>query len=253
MQNEFSDVSLDRTIARLMDARDKAECLSILTDDLSTFGFTQFVYGRKRNLDESRLTDLSDSQVVSNFDQEVVEYQIGQRGFANDPLLHWARFNDGALSWGVINSLHEAGVLDDRTSRFWQDMRDFGVTVGYCYSFPTSALSSKSAVGLRFVDGGTQAEADRIWEENEPRIVASLRLFDMALHRIPFSEEQPKLTDRQIEVLTLIAEGKSSRDVSEIFSLHRRTMEDHVRSIRSQLNAETTAHAVALAARKGII
>ncbi|AUG84925.1 hypothetical protein MAELSTROM_5 [Pseudoalteromonas phage Maelstrom] len=55
------------------------------------------------------------------------------------------------------------------------------------------------------------------------------------------------------EVLTLKANGLSSKQVCAKLSLHRRTVEWHLSQACNELGASNTVHAVALAMKNGLI
>ena len=57
------------------------------------------------------------------------------------------------------------------------------------------------------------------------------------------------LTERQREVLQLIAEGRSAKEIADILSISPRTAEFHKRQLRKQLGVATTAELVQQALR----
>ena len=61
------------------------------------------------------------------------------------------------------------------------------------------------------------------------------------------------LTDREKEVLQLLAEGKSNKEVASILSLSPYTVETHRAHIMQKLNLHSTAEIVLYAVRKKII
>jgi LuxR family quorum sensing-dependent transcriptional regulator len=61
------------------------------------------------------------------------------------------------------------------------------------------------------------------------------------------------LTNREREVLTWAAVGKSAWDIGEILSIAARTVNEHVQTSMTKLGAANRTHAVALALRDGII
>jgi DNA-binding NarL/FixJ family response regulator len=69
----------------------------------------------------------------------------------------------------------------------------------------------------------------------------------------PAAEPGDRLTDRQIEVLQLIADGCSNRDVGRQLVLSEETAKSHVRQILARLGASSRAHAVALGFRMGLV
>jgi DNA-binding NarL/FixJ family response regulator len=61
------------------------------------------------------------------------------------------------------------------------------------------------------------------------------------------------LSDREREVLKLVAEGMPSKQIARNLSITERTVKFHVNSIFHKLGAENRAQAVALAAQRGLL
>jgi DNA-binding NarL/FixJ family response regulator len=61
------------------------------------------------------------------------------------------------------------------------------------------------------------------------------------------------LSDRQIEVLSLVASGLTSAEIADELRLSRRTIDFHIDCARSKLNATTRSEAVIKAAASGLI
>jgi len=61
------------------------------------------------------------------------------------------------------------------------------------------------------------------------------------------------LTRRELDVLRLLAEGGSTRDIAQRLSYSERTVKNIVHDVLGKLNGRTRAHAVAVASRRGII
>jgi two-component system response regulator NreC len=61
------------------------------------------------------------------------------------------------------------------------------------------------------------------------------------------------LTDREKEILQLLAEGKSNKEVAALLNLSPYTVETHRAHIMQKLNLHNTAEIVLYAVRKGII
>ncbi len=62
-----------------------------------------------------------------------------------------------------------------------------------------------------------------------------------------------KISPRQQEILQLLAEGKSAKEVASILDLSTRTVEFHKYRMMQQLNIKTSAELVQYAVRHGII
>ena len=60
------------------------------------------------------------------------------------------------------------------------------------------------------------------------------------------------LSQRQFEILKLLSEGFTQKEVASQLDIKTRTVEYHINNINIKLNANNTAHAVAIAYRTGI-
>jgi len=63
----------------------------------------------------------------------------------------------------------------------------------------------------------------------------------------------PHLSPREIEILALVAEGRTDREIALRLSLSVETVSWYVKGIRARLGARSRAHAVALAMRLGVL
>ncbi len=63
-------------------------------------------------------------------------------------------------------------------------------------------------------------------------------------------KQAPKLSGRELEVLSLIAEGFSSREIAQALWVTEETVKSHVRRVLHRLGARTRAHAVAIVYRE---
>jgi DNA-binding NarL/FixJ family response regulator len=63
--------------------------------------------------------------------------------------------------------------------------------------------------------------------------------------------EPERLTSREKEVLQLIAEGNSSKEMADLLSVSVRTVEHHRANIMNKLNLKKTADLVKYALQKG--
>jgi DNA-binding NarL/FixJ family response regulator len=61
------------------------------------------------------------------------------------------------------------------------------------------------------------------------------------------------LTGRELNVLRLLAEGGSTRDIAQRMSYSERTVKNIVHDVLGKLQGRTRAHAVAVASRRGFI
>jgi DNA-binding NarL/FixJ family response regulator len=64
---------------------------------------------------------------------------------------------------------------------------------------------------------------------------------------------EPQLTEREYDVLRMLADGETTRGIAERLSYSERTVKNIVRDLLVKLDCKTRAHAVALAVRHGVI
>lgn len=81
----------------------------------------------------------------------------------------------------------------------------------------------------------------------EPRIATKV------LTELGPRKRSTALSGREREVLRLIADGHSNKQIAQTLGITERTVKFHVTSVRNKLGAENRAQAVALAARRGLL
>jgi DNA-binding NarL/FixJ family response regulator len=102
------------------------------------------------------------------------------------------------------------------------------------------APTAEIARGIRAVHGGGS--------HLEPRVAAKV-LAEMSAPR----RAGDLLSEREREVLRLVAEGLSNKEIGRRLSISERTARFHVTSILNKLGASTRAQAVALATQRGLL
>lgn len=93
--------------------------------------------------------------------------------------------------------------------------------------------------GIRRVHGGESYLEGRI----ASRVLARLRSPRSAI----------SLTQRQREVLRLVAQGRSNQQIADALRLSERTVKFHLNSIFNKLGADNRAQAVAVASQRGML
>lgn len=73
------------------------------------------------------------------------------------------------------------------------------------------------------------------------------------VHSKGLTEPYDLLTDREKEVLQLLAEGRSNKEVASVLSVGLSTVETHRANLMQKLNLHNTAEIVLYAVRKGVI
>jgi DNA-binding CsgD family transcriptional regulator len=74
-----------------------------------------------------------------------------------------------------------------------------------------------------------------------------------AARRPPESRRDEPLTDRENEVLVLVAQGRSNREIGRLLYISAKTVSVHVSNILAKLGAAGRTEAVAIARRRGVL
>jgi DNA-binding NarL/FixJ family response regulator len=80
---------------------------------------------------------------------------------------------------------------------------------------------------------------------------------DLAVSMLRAAQESPShddpLSDRQVEILQMIADGHSTKQVAALLGITHKTIHNHLNSIYRKLDTQSLTHAVLSAVRMGII
>lgn len=85
------------------------------------------------------------------------------------------------------------------------------------------------------------------------QVAAGKRFVDPTLAMELIADEPAELSERQRQVLQLIAHGQTNARIAESLELSQETVRTHVTAILDKLQAETRAQAVAIAIRESLI
>ena len=111
-----------------------------------------------------------------------------------------------------------------------------------------------SAYMLKDVAG--QELLDTIEKVMRGEIVLHPRVAKRIVHEVTHkktSKPEVKLTRRELDVLNLLVQGKSNKDISEIMSISEKTVKNHLTSIFRKLNVRDRTQAVLFALRNQIV
>lgn len=65
--------------------------------------------------------------------------------------------------------------------------------------------------------------------------------------------EPPRPSQRELELLSLMADGLTDAEIAEQLSISAKTMRSRLHSLRMKMQARTRTHAVAIAFRRGLL
>ncbi|MGA3158918.1 MAG: response regulator transcription factor [Steroidobacteraceae bacterium] len=108
---------------------------------------------------------------------------------------------------------------------------------------------SHGARGYILKDAPRQEILTAIRAINEDRTYTSSTVASKALLRMG----KPSLTQRELDVLQLVAEGRSNKDIARRLEITEGTAKTHVKGILTKLDAISRTEAVAVAHRRGLV
>jgi DNA-binding NarL/FixJ family response regulator len=179
-----------------------------------------------------------------------------------------AVFGEGRAALTAIRELRpDVAILDLQLP----DLSGVAVLQGLGEDCPTAALvlsaSGESSDVLEAIKAGARgylmksASAAELADAVE-RVAAGEAVFTPGLAGLVLGEyrrlanadeeERPKLSERETEVLRLVAKGLNYREIAERLVLSQRTVQNHVQHILSKLQLHNRAQLVRYAIEQGI-
>jgi DNA-binding CsgD family transcriptional regulator len=102
-------------------------------------------------------------------------------------------------------------------------------------------------------DSAWRAGKAMTWEETDALMESLSVKLENEATAVPERSAAPhRLTSRELEVLVLLADGRSNRAIADTLSLSERTVENHVQHLLTKLDLDSRAAAAAWAVRHGL-
>lgn len=228
-------------IERLHSLDTPDQVLNEMEKALGLFGFENFILAGLPNPHES-----AEQMVLARkWPQGWFETYIKENYVAVDPVVRFCRSSINPFAWSEAPYNREA---DPRAAEVMNRAADFRMANGFC--IPIHGLSGFEAC-VSF--GGTHLDLS-------PRTRPAIHLMGMyAFERIrqlmtpPDQNRGDRLTEREREVLTWTALGKTSSEIAEILALSKRTVDEYSVRASRKLRALNKTHAVVKALQQRLI
>ncbi len=160
--------------------------------------------------------------------------------------LHWV---GGGADYTPQDGLIEA----------WQESVDTFASFGHVYETARSrvrlaaVLRAAGKVAEAKVESEAAREiAERLGAQPLLRELRGLPGYDASV-RPAIMRESQDLTPREREVLTLVATGRSNRDIGQQLFISAKTVSVHISNVLAKLEATSRTEAVAIARRRGLL
>jgi LuxR family transcriptional regulator, quorum-sensing system regulator SdiA len=211
---------------------------------MADFGFDRLFYAFNAFRGAGLYDNPEDALVLTNMPTDYIEAYVGGGMFRDGVMMRWAIRNIGAASWRAVYD-QMAVEAPTRGERAMRDLNErHGILAGYTISFPMAIKNANAGIGMAVRRGLTQDDADAIWAQHGEEIEIINHVAHLCILQLPATGQQRLLTERQAEVLELVADGKTMQDIALLLGRNVATVEKHLRGARDALGVETTAQAV---------
>ncbi|AGM08021.1 LuxR C-terminal-related transcriptional regulator [Amycolatopsis keratiniphila] len=173
---------------------------------------------------------------------------MGAEAVAEITMTHSARMEKSVVAECDLVLLH-SGQATDSAAETVADLRRHGgervlVIASEREPAPAIAAFAANAVGY-LIDRSDPAQVDGPVARPSPR--------DEKLVRGEHDTPAQRLSAREIEILSLVAEGKSNREISVDLALSANTVKGHLARVSKKLQTGDRSRMVLLALRAGVI
>ena len=144
----------------------------------------------------------------------------------------------------------------ERLEQLWTALDEAKRQLDFAHKYLTEVKLDKMSGDIPQADGGyAHLRALQAEEEAANRYTNALQDLKAALmFKAPTSEEERRpITAREREVLTLIASGKSSKEIAEHLGIAFRTVVCHRYRVQTKLNVHKVADLTRAAMRMGLV
>ncbi len=188
---------------------------------------------------------LEDILLSNRLPEEWLKLYIEREYVHDDPAFRYAKTVVRPFRWFKESPYDPE--REPRAAEVVQRARDFGILDG----FLIPVASTAGRMGQIWFGGRTLDLPER----QLPALhLMAIYAFDriLKLHGSP-ARHQASLTPREREILTLVANGKSTWDIGEALHISSRTVKEHIKHLCPKLGAVTRTQAVMIAVRDKII
>ncbi|HLI07019.1 MAG TPA: response regulator transcription factor [Ktedonobacteraceae bacterium] len=141
------------------------------------------------------------------------------------------------------------------TASLRRDLPETEVVVLTGILSPTSVTQALQAGASGYLFKDTQANEVRAAIQNvvQGRVHLSPRVSEMLANQMPLAGHHEPLTEREQEVLQLLALGSSNKEIMQVLQITQATVKVHISHIFSKLGVQSRTQAVLRAMRLGLV
>jgi LuxR family quorum-sensing system transcriptional regulator CciR len=186
--------------------------------------------------------------LISTYPQEWCDHYLEKLYYSFDPVIQGARENILPFEWGSPDYRNK---LSKTQKLFFNEATEFGIASGL--TFPMHGVQNQlSSMSMAW---SSDPLLD-LYSKNMLQLAAMhfhVRQVEMIRCDLGSSAENAKLSPRETECLTWVANGKSSWEIGMILSLSEHTVREYLGNAMRKLNCSSREQAIVTAVMKGLI
>ena len=215
--------------------------ISIFSDFVGQYGFSSVVFGQMVN--PVLVKEKGNNIFETTWPEEWLAKWWSKDYILNDPIAKFTIQTRRPFSWKqAYNHANKVG------QKILNEGRNFDLNDGLAFPIKTG-LGPIGCVSL---------SAEKLDLSPKDIVLMEMISIHAYMHIEQLSGLSKKyrifhLTEREIEILHYVAEGKTNWEIGKILNLSPFSVKDHLHNIANTLNSSNRAHSVALAIRHGLI
>lgn len=235
-----ADGLLERTLATVesLQSVGSQQCvISQVTAYLTQFGFSSFGMSRR-----PRMRGAKPDVILDAWPEGWAEHYREAGLYRHDAVADYSLVAQDVFAWDEVP---ETYFIEDPKADISIDAAEFDMREGLCVPMPL-------AVGMGSVWMGA-SHFERV-----PGLKRAVRL--LAYHVAQVVESLPPLPDgmqvltaRELDVLSWVAAGKTTRDIAAILNISEHTVGEHLKNTRRKLGTSNTTHSTVRALQLGLL
>jgi LuxR family quorum sensing-dependent transcriptional regulator len=241
-RHEFDHAQEAFAFAERLDAlHSPDEIIGELEKALSRFGFEHFIFSGLPDRDQT----VEKIVFAHNWPKAWFDLYVRENYIAVDPVARWSRHSAEPFEWSEAPYDRDA---EPRACEVMTRAADVRMANGYCIPI-RNAGEQQACLSMSGVD-----------LDLSPRTHTAIRLMGTyaferirQLSALPVEPRRDPLTEREREVLTWTALGKTSSEVAKVLKLSKRTVDEYSVRAARKLRAQNKTHAVVVALQQKLI
>lgn len=239
---------LEDFIDRLKGADSLGGQRQVFEQTISDAGFRFYTY----NIAQIAGVGAHSPVFTTSYPDEWVQHYLREDYYSVDPLVSEGPRRQLPFLWEDITHPEDLSL---RQQTLYAEAADMGITCGI--TIPIHGRDGEYAGVNLIPDGTLREQAETLRQQRHfMHLVALYYHSHSGIHLLEQRFERPApivLSPREQEILTWVARGKSSWDVSLILNISERTVLFHIENAKKKLGVTSRTHLVVKAAMDGLI